>query len=88
MEINKLKQIIREEISKIINEKIVIAITPATKNQSLTSKYEAAVDINIGCKIDAGLIICTSGSTGNPKAVEISSQALITYDKCMKLCMI
>ena len=68
---------VSKAISKIINEKIVIAITPATKNQSLTSKYEAAVDINIGCKIDAGLIICTSGSTGNPKAVEISSQALI-----------
>ena len=68
-------------ISNCLNEKEVCAIVPFSKSEKVLKRYEDAISIKDDCKIDAGLIICTSGSTGNPKAVEISSQALISAAK-------
>ena len=72
----KAADAVSEAISKSINEKCVSALIPSTKGESLANKYESAIDVSIPCKIESGLIICTSGSTGNPKAVEISSNSL------------
>lgn len=64
-------------ISNSLNEKEVSAIVPFSKSEKVTKRYENAISITDECRIDSGLIICTSGTTGNPKAVEISSQALL-----------
>ena len=64
-------------ISKSLNEKSISALVPATKGESLGNKYETALDVSVPCEIESGLIVCTSGSTGNPKAVEISAEALL-----------
>ena len=64
-------------ISNSLNEKEVSAIVPFSKSEQVTKRYENAISITDECRIDSGLIICTSGTTGNPKAVEISSQALL-----------
>ena len=65
-------------ILKCINENTISALVPSAKGESLGNKYESAIDVTIPCQIESGLIVCTSGSTGNPKAVEISSQSLIS----------
>ena len=77
----KAADAVSEAISKSLNEKSISALVPSTKGESLANKYENAIDVSIPCEIDSGLIVCTSGSTGNPKAVEISSQALIEATK-------
>ena len=64
-------------ISNSLNEKEVSAIVPFSKSEKLTRRYEDAISIQDECKIETGLIVCTSGTTGNPKAVEISSKALL-----------
>ena len=64
-------------ISKSLNEKSISALVPATKGESLGNKFETALDVSVPCEIESGLIVCTSGSTGNPKAVEISAEALL-----------
>ena len=66
----KAADAVSEAISKCINEKVVSALVPATKGESLGNKYETAIDVSIPCVIEAGLLVCTSGSTGSPKAVE------------------
>ena len=77
----KAADAVSEAISKCINEKVVSALVPATKGESLGNKYETAIDVSIPCVIESGLLVCTSGSTGNPKAVEISSAALLSATK-------
>ena len=74
----KAADAVSEAISKCINEKVVSALVPATKGESLGNKYETAIDVSIPCVIESGLLVCTSGSTGNPKAVEISAAALLS----------
>ena len=74
----KAADAVSEAISKCINEKVVSALVPATKGESLGNKYETAIDVSIPCGIESGLLVCTSGSTGNPKAVEISAAALLS----------
>ncbi|MGA1390867.1 MAG: AMP-binding protein [Candidatus Nanopelagicales bacterium] len=64
-------------ISNSLNEKEVSAIVPFSKSEKVTRRYEDAISIHDECKIETGLIVCTSGTTGNPKAVEISSKALV-----------
>jgi O-succinylbenzoic acid--CoA ligase len=64
-------------ISNSLNGKEVSAIVPFSKSENVTKRYESAISVQDECKIDSGLIVCTSGTTGNPKAVEISSKALI-----------
>ncbi|MFM1826030.1 MAG: hypothetical protein RLZZ37_665 [Actinomycetota bacterium] len=64
-------------ISNSLNGKEVDAIVPFSKSEKVTKRYENAINIQEECSIDSGLIICTSGTTGNPKAVEISTKALI-----------
>ena len=64
-------------ISNSLNEKEVSAIVPFSKSEKVTRRYENAISIHDECKIETGLIVCTSGTTGNPKAVEISSKALV-----------
>lgn len=64
-------------ISNSLNDKEVSAIVPFSKSEKVIKRYENAISINDECRIDSGLIVCTSGTTGNPKAVEISSEALI-----------
>lgn len=73
----KAADAVSEAISKCLNQKTVTALIPATKGEILANRYQVAVDITIPCKIESGLIVCTSGSTGDPKAVEISSTALL-----------
>ena len=77
----KAADAVSEAISKCINEKVVSALVPATKGESLGNKYETAIDVSIPCVIESGLLVCTSGSTGNPKAVEISAAALLSATK-------
>ena len=77
----KAADAVSEAISKCINEKVVSALVPATKGESLGNKYETAINVSIPCVIESGLLVCTSGSTGNPKAVEISSAALLSATK-------
>ena len=77
----KAADAVSEAISKCINEKVVSALVPATKGESLGNKYETAIDVSIPCVIESGLLVCTSGSTGNPKAVEISAAALLCATK-------
>ena len=74
----KAADAVSEALSKCINEKVVSALVPATKGESLGNKYETAIDVSIPCVIESGLLVCTSGSTGNPKAVEISAAALLS----------
>lgn len=64
-------------ISNSLNDKEVSAIVPFSKSEKVIKRYENAISIKDECRIDSGLIVCTSGTTGNPKAVEISSEALI-----------
>ena len=64
-------------ISNSLNEKEVSAIVPFSKSEKVTRRYEDAISTQDECKIETGLIVCTSGTTGNPKAVEISSKALV-----------
>ena len=64
-------------ISNSLNEKEVSAIVPFSKSEKVTRRYEDAISTQDECKIESGLIVCTSGTTGNPKAVEISSKALV-----------
>ena len=64
-------------ISNSLNEKEVSAIVPFSKSEKVTRRYKDAISIQDECKIETGLIVCTSGTTGNPKAVEISSKALL-----------
>jgi O-succinylbenzoic acid--CoA ligase len=77
----KAADAVSEAISKCINEKVVTALVPATKGENLGNKYETAIGVSIPCVIESGLLVCTSGSTGNPKAVEISSTALLSATK-------
>ncbi len=77
----KAADAVSEAISKCINEKVVSALVPATKGESLGNKYETAINVSIPCVIESGLLVCTSGSTGNPKAVEISAAALLSATK-------
>lgn len=77
----KAADAVSEAISKCINEKVVTALVPATKGENLGNKYETAIDVSIPCVIESGLLVCTSGSTGNPKAVEISAAALLSATK-------
>ena len=77
----KAADAVSEAISKCINEKVVSALVPASKGESLGNKYETAIDVSIPCVIESGLLVCTSGSTGNPKAVEISAAALLSATK-------
>ena len=77
----KAADAVSEAISKCINEKVVSALVPATKGESLGNKYETAIDVSIPCVIESGLLVCTSGSTGSPKAVEISAAALLSATK-------
>lgn len=68
---------VSEAISNCLNKKEVSAIVPFSKSEKVTKRYENAISVQDECKIDSGLIVCTSGTTGNPKAVEISSKALL-----------
>ncbi len=68
---------VAQAISNSLNENSVTALVPFAKSEKVSKRYESAISVNDECKIDSGLIICTSGTTGNPKAVEISSQALL-----------
>ena len=77
----KAADAVSEAISKCINEKVVSALVPATKGESLGNKYETAINVSIPCVIESGLLVCTSGSTGNPKSVEISAAALLSATK-------
>jgi O-succinylbenzoic acid--CoA ligase len=77
----KAAEAVLEAISKSINEKTVTALIPATRSENLGNKYLNAIDTSLACEITSGLIICTSGSTGNPKAVELSSAALMAAAK-------
>jgi len=77
----KAADAVSEAISKCINEKVVTALVPSTKGENLGNKYETAIGVSIPCVIESGLLVCTSGSTGNPKAVEISSTALLSATK-------
>lgn len=77
----KAADAVSEAISKCINEKVVTALVPATKGENLGNKYETAIGVSIPCVIESGLLVCTSGSTGNPKAVEISTTALLSATK-------
>ena len=77
----KAADAVSEAISKCINEKVVTALVPATKGENLGNKYENAIGVSIPCVIESGLLVCTSGSTGNPKAVEISTTALLSATK-------
>ncbi len=77
----KAADAVSEAISKCINEKVVTALVPATKGENLGNKYETAIGVSIPCVIESGLLVCTSGSTGNPKAVEISAAALLSATK-------
>jgi len=67
---------VSREIPKILSGNYVSALVPYAESDQVTNKYISAIDVEIPCKINDGLIVCTSGSTGNPKAVEISSAAI------------
>lgn len=68
---------VAKAISNSLNENRVTALVPYAKSEKVSKRYENAISVDNACKIESGLIICTSGTTGNPKAVEITSQALM-----------
>ena len=63
-------------LTEALDGKSALAISPAGE-PSLQEKYLSALHLASPTEFeDTAVVICTSGSTGNPKAVEISGAAL------------
>jgi O-succinylbenzoic acid--CoA ligase len=71
-------------VKAALAHEIALAIAPASEGE-LQNKYLTALNLDKPTEFeDTAIALCTSGSTGNPKAVEISRDSLIANHEIIK----